>query len=80
MCAPSHKAILLRIVVHLQTFERGRYFVWRGKWEGGSFDVISSKQVGGGCIVSENTSYSTPGRLIAPGIVVPGTLSITSSE
>uniref|UniRef100_F1KPT4 Putative neurobeachin homolog n=1 Tax=Ascaris suum TaxID=6253 RepID=F1KPT4_ASCSU len=28
----------------------------------------------------ENTSYSTPGRLIAPGIVVPGTLSITSSE
>lgn len=32
------------------------------------------------CIVSENTSYSTPGRLIAPGIVVPGTLSITSSE
>ncbi|VDK48951.1 unnamed protein product [Anisakis simplex] len=28
----------------------------------------------------ENTSYSTPGRLIAPGVVVPGTLSITNSE
>ncbi|KAE9554648.1 hypothetical protein FO519_002135 [Halicephalobus sp. NKZ332] len=28
----------------------------------------------------ERTSYSTPGKLIAPGIVVPGTISITSSD
>lgn len=29
---------------------------------------------------SERTSYSTPGKLIAPGIVVPGTISITSTD
>ncbi|KAK0416360.1 hypothetical protein QR680_012438 [Steinernema hermaphroditum] len=28
----------------------------------------------------ERTSYSTSGRLIAPGIVVPGTISITSTD
>ncbi|TKR77171.1 hypothetical protein L596_018191 [Steinernema carpocapsae] len=28
----------------------------------------------------ERTSYSTPGRLIAPGIVIPGTISITATD
>lgn len=29
---------------------------------------------------SEVTSYSTPAKLIAPGVVVPGTLSITATD
>uniref|UniRef100_A0A7E4V5F5 BEACH-type PH domain-containing protein n=1 Tax=Panagrellus redivivus TaxID=6233 RepID=A0A7E4V5F5_PANRE len=28
----------------------------------------------------DRTSYSTPGKLIAPGVVVPGTISITASD
>ncbi len=31
-------------------------------------------------IHSENASYSTEGKLIAPGIMVPGTISITASD
>lgn len=30
--------------------------------------------------IIENTSYSTPAKLIAPGLLVPGTLSITSND
>ncbi|GMT19970.1 hypothetical protein PFISCL1PPCAC_11267, partial [Pristionchus fissidentatus] len=29
---------------------------------------------------TESTSYSTPARLIAPGIIVPGTLSVTATD
>lgn len=30
--------------------------------------------------VSENSSFSTPAKLIAPGLVVPGVLSVTSTD
>ncbi|VDK60012.1 unnamed protein product [Cylicostephanus goldi] len=31
-------------------------------------------------LLAEVTSYSTPAKLIAPGLVVPGTLSITATD
>ncbi|VDK58525.1 unnamed protein product [Cylicostephanus goldi] len=31
-------------------------------------------------LFAEVTSYSTPAKLIAPGLVVPGTLSITATD